>query len=87
MRSPVVSVAPSSSILATETPTRVSIPSAWSPSAMTGLALLLLAAQATAADVPEIAVEAGASEIFIGESVDYAVEIRDVKNPAPPDMS
>ena len=58
--------------------------------AMTGLAgvaLLLLAAQASAADEPEIAVEASASEIFIGESVDYVVEIRNVKNPAPPDLS
>jgi hypothetical protein len=58
--------------------------------AMTGLAgvaLLLLAAQASADDEPEIVVEAGASEIFIGESVDYVVEIRNVKNPAPPDLS
>ena len=55
--------------------------------AMTGLAgvaLLLLAAQARADDEPEIAVEASASEIFIGESVDYVVEIRNVKNPSPP---
>ena len=60
------------------------------PFAMTGLAgvaLLLLAAQARAADEPEIAVEASASEIFIGESVDYVVEIRNVKNPSPPDLS
>ena len=59
--------------------------------AMTGLAgvalLLLLAAQASADDEPEIAVEASASEIFIGESVDYVVEIRNVKNPASPDLS
>jgi len=58
--------------------------------AMTGLAgvaLLLLAAQASADDEPEIVVEAGASEIFIGESVDYVVEIRNVKNPASPDLS
>jgi BatD DUF11 like domain len=57
--------------------------------AMTGLAgavLLLLAAQASA-DEPEIVVEAGASEIFIGESVDYVVEIRNVKNPGQPDLS
>ena len=40
-----------------------------------------------AADEPEIAVEASASEIFIGESVDYVVEIRNVKNPSPPDLS
>jgi hypothetical protein len=57
---------------------------------MTGLAgvvLLLLAAQAGAADEPEIVVEAGASEIFIGESVDYVVEVRNVKDPAAPDLS
>jgi hypothetical protein len=52
-----------------------------------GLAILLLAAQAAADDAPEIAVEAGASEIFIGESVDYAVELRNVKDPSPPDLS
>ncbi len=51
------------------------------------MALLLLAAQASAADEPEIAVEASASEIFIGESVDYVVEIRNVKNPPAPDLS
>ncbi len=54
---------------------------------LAGLALLLLAAQASAADEPEIAVEASATEIFIGESVDYVVEIRNVKNPAAPDLS
>jgi BatD DUF11 like domain len=51
------------------------------------LALFLLTAQARADDEPSIAVEAGASEVYIGESVDYAVEIRNVKNPSPPDMS
>ncbi len=59
-------------------------------SAMTTLACvgaLLLAAQANAADEPEIAVEASASEIFIGESVDYVVEIRNVKNPGAPDLT
>jgi hypothetical protein len=58
--------------------------------AMTGVAvvaLFLLAGQVRADDEPEIAVEADASEIFIGESVDYLVEIRNVKNPAPPDLS
>jgi hypothetical protein len=54
--------------------------------AMAGAALLLLAAHAHADDEPEIAVEAGASEIFVGESVDYVVEIRNAKNPAPPDL-
>jgi BatD DUF11 like domain len=52
-----------------------------------GIVFWLIVAQAFADDEPEIAVEAGASEIFIGESVDYVVEIRNVKNPAPPDLS
>jgi hypothetical protein len=58
--------------------------------AMTGLAvvaLLLLTGQACADDEPEIAVEMDASEIFIGESVDYLVEIRNAKNPSAPDLS
>jgi hypothetical protein len=55
--------------------------------AVTGAALLLFAAQARAADEPEIVVEASASEIFIGESVDYIVDIRNVKDPTPPDLS
>jgi hypothetical protein len=58
--------------------------------AMTGLAalaLLFLAAPARADDEPEIVVEADASEIYIGESVDYVVEIRNAKNPAAPDLS
>ena len=58
--------------------------------AMTGVAvvaLFLLAGQTRADDEPEIAVEADATEIFIGESVDYLVEIRNVKSPSPPDLS
>jgi len=47
---------------------------------------LFLASPSLAADPPEIAVQAGASEIFVGESVDYVVEIRNVKNPPAPDM-
>jgi hypothetical protein len=54
---------------------------------LAGAALLLLAVQATADDDPEIMVEASANEVFIGESVDYVVEIRNVKNPSPPDLS
>jgi hypothetical protein len=54
--------------------------------AMASVALLPLAVQAHADDEPEIAVEASASEIFVGESVDYVVELRNVKNPAPPDL-
>ena len=55
-----------------------------------GLACLLVAGltlRAVADDPPEIAVEAGATEIFEGESVDYFVEIRNVENPSPPDLS
>ena len=58
--------------------------------AMTGLAvvaLFLFAGQAYADDEPEIAVELDASEIFIGESVDYLVEIRNVQTPSLPDLS
>ena len=49
--------------------------------------LLVLAAPARAADDPEIAVEASANEIYIGESVDYVVEIRNVKSPSAPGPS
>jgi hypothetical protein len=54
---------------------------------LVGIVFSLIAAQAIADDEPEIAVEAGASEIFIGESVDYVVDIRNVKDPSPPDLS
>ena len=53
---------------------------------LTGVALCLMAAIA-GADEPEIVVEASAGEIFIGESVDYVVEIRNVKSPSSPDLS
>ncbi len=62
-------------------------PSRGAITGLAGLMLILLAARPTAAAEPEIAVEAGASEIFIGESVDYVVEVRNVKNPPAPDMS
>jgi hypothetical protein len=55
--------------------------------AVAGVVLLLLAAPSRAADEPEVAVEAGASEIFFGESVDYVVELRNIKNPTAPDLS
>lgn len=51
------------------------------------LCLVLLAMQAYADDSPEIANEVGATEIFIGESVDYVVEIRNVNDPPAPDLS
>jgi hypothetical protein len=54
---------------------------------LAGVALWLLAAQARAADRPEITVEAGASEIFFGESVDYVVDVRNAKNASAPDLS
>jgi hypothetical protein len=49
--------------------------------------LFLFASSARAAERPEIAVQAGATEIFIGESVDYLVEIRNVKKPPAPDVA
>jgi len=52
-----------------------------------GLTLVLLAVRANAADAPEIANEVGATELYIGESVDYFVEIRNLKNPPAPDLS
>ncbi len=51
------------------------------------LALLLLASSAHAAERPEIAVQTGVSEIYVGESVDYVVEIRNVKDPPAPDLA
>jgi hypothetical protein len=50
-------------------------------------ALWLVAAPARADDEPAISVEASAAEIFIGESFDYVVEIKNVKNPTAPDLS
>ena len=47
----------------------------------------LLSARASAAETPEIAVEASANEIYIGESIEYHVEIKNSKNPSPPDVS
>ncbi|MDB5387200.1 MAG: hypothetical protein JWM11_2846 [Planctomycetaceae bacterium] len=51
------------------------------------LVLCFLTATGRAADDPEILVEASAEEIFVGEHVDMNVEIRNSKNPSPPDMS
>ena len=42
---------------------------------------------ALAADEPEIRVATSADEIFVGESIDLQVEIRNVKNSLAPDMS
>jgi hypothetical protein len=54
---------------------------------LAGLALLFFATTARAADDPEIAVEASDTEIFIGESISYVVEVRNAKQPAAPDLS
>jgi hypothetical protein len=51
------------------------------------LATARCAAPATAADRPEIAVQASADEVFSGESLDYLVEIRNVEDPSPPDLA
>jgi BatD DUF11 like domain len=62
----------------------------YSPCAMIGfaaMAILVFAAHAPAADEPEIAVEVSANEVFAGESVDYIVDVRNVKNPAAPDLT
>jgi len=40
-----------------------------------------------AEDGPEIDVAVSAEEIFVGETIDYQVEIRNVPNPSPPDLS
>jgi hypothetical protein len=40
-----------------------------------------------AAGAPEIAVEAGASEIVFGEKIDYLVDVRNVENPSAPDLA
>lgn len=51
--------------------------------------LVLLASGSTRADeaAPEIEVSVSAEDIFIGETIDYQVEIKNVENPAAPDVS
>ncbi|HEY3967155.1 MAG TPA: BatD family protein [Planctomycetaceae bacterium] len=51
------------------------------------LALAVRVAPARAAGPPEIAAEVSANEIFIGESIDFLVEIRNVQDPTPPDLA
>ena len=51
------------------------------------VALLFLPGIVRADEEPEIAVELDSAEIFVGESVKYLVEIRNVKNPPSPDLS
>ena len=49
--------------------------------------LWLTAQKSEAAETPEIQVVTSAEEIFIGDSIDYQVEIRNVQNPPAPDLS
>ena len=49
--------------------------------------LWLAAQESVAAETPEIQVVTSAEEIFIGDSIDYQVEIRNVQNPPAPDLS
>lgn len=51
------------------------------------LVLWFLIAPGMAADDVEVIVEASAEEVFIGDSVDYQVDIRNSKNPSAPDLS
>ncbi|MHC5543400.1 BatD family protein, partial [Singulisphaera rosea] len=55
--------------------------------ATTALAILLTMTAGSFADEPVMVVEAGATEIFSGESLDYIVEIRNVDSPVPPDVT
>src|SRR5262249_16337540 len=68
-------------------PTRVRTRSVGTRTTLVCLALAVLAAPALGAEAPEIVAELGAEEIFIGESVDYVVEIRNVESPEAPDVS
>ncbi len=42
---------------------------------------------ATGAETPRIDVAVGANEIFVGESIDFQVEIKNVENPQKPEVS
>ncbi len=53
-----------------------------------GLLLMLCVAAAVAADEqPEIEASISADEIFVGETVDLQIEVRNVNDPSKPDMS
>jgi hypothetical protein len=51
------------------------------------VAVLILAAPAGRAQEPEIAVEASAEEVSVGETIDYAVDVLNVEAPTAPDLS
>jgi len=50
-------------------------------------AFLLVDTSAFCADKPEIDVAVSTEEIFVGETIDYQVEIKNVENPPAPDVS
>ncbi len=54
---------------------------------MATVCLCLTAQRTEAAETPEIQAVTSAEEIFIGDSIDYQVEIRNVQNPPTPDLS
>ena len=49
--------------------------------------LWLTAQRTEAAETPEILAVTSSEEIFIGDSIDYQIEIRNVQNPPAPDLS
>ena len=51
------------------------------------LAALGVCAAAAAGDTPQVQAQLGAGEVYSGESVEYQVALRNVKNAAPPDMT
>jgi len=51
------------------------------------IVLLTLGTLASAADDPAIDVAVSTDEIFVGESIDYQIQIKNVENPSAPDVS
>ena len=74
-----------------EIPTKTTICAIVSPGNFVLLALLLIGLSCwtgrAAAAAPEIHVATSAEEVFIGDSIDYQVEIRNIQNPSAPDVS
>ena len=54
---------------------------------MATVCLWLAAQGSVAAETPEIQVVTSAEEVFVGDSVDYQIEIRNLQNPPSPDLS
>ena len=49
--------------------------------------LCLAVGLAAAGDAPQLLAQLGANQVYFGESVDYQVTLRNVKEPAPPDLA